>query len=180
MPFYEHVFLARQDLTTAQVETLTEGFTKVLVEGKGQVAGSEYWGLRTLALRLGQHQDSALHIAHWLAEQPDVARVLHPGLPTDPGHAIWRRDFAGASGLFGFVLNGGDEAARAALIDGLGLFGIGYSWGGFESLVCPKRPEHYRSATQWACDGTVIRLQIGLEDVEDLMADLERGFEAMA
>jgi cystathionine beta-lyase len=175
MPFYEHVFLARQDLTTAQVEVLMEGFTKILADGKGKVHNHEYWGLRTLALRLGQHQDSALHIAHWLAVQPEVARVLHPGLPTDPGHAIWRRDFAGASGLFGFVLNGGDEAARAALIDGLGLFGIGYSWGGYESLALPVDPQNYRTATRWAAEGPVIRLSIGLEHADDLIADLAEG-----
>jgi cystathionine beta-lyase len=132
-------------------------------------------GLRTLALRLGQHQDSALHIAHWLADQPEVARVLHPALPSDPGHAIWRRDFAGASGLFGFVLNGGDEAARAALIDGLALFGIGYSWGGYESLALPVDPQNYRSATRWAAEGPVIRLSIGLEHADDLIADLAEG-----
>jgi cystathionine beta-lyase len=136
-------------------------------------------GLRTMAVRLKAHEASALDIATWLSSRPEVATVLHPALPTCPGHDIWKRDFTGSSGLFSMILRGDWEKA-ARFVDALQLFGIGYSWGGFESLVCPKRPEHYRSATQWACDGTVIRLQIGLEDVEDLKADLERGFEAMA
>ena len=136
-------------------------------------------GLRTMAVRLKAHEASALDIATWLSTRPEVATVLHPALPTCPGHDIWKRDFTGSSGLFSMILRGDWEKA-ARFVDALQLFGIGYSWGGFESLVCPKRPEHYRSATQWACDGTVIRLQIGLEDVEDLKADLERGFEAMA
>jgi cystathionine beta-lyase len=136
-------------------------------------------GLRTMAVRLKAHEASALDIATWLSTRPEVATVLHPALPTCPGHDIWKRDFTGSSGLFSIILRGDWEKA-ARFVDALQLFGIGYSWGGFESLVCPKRPEHYRSATQWACDGTVIRLQIGLEDVEDLKADLERGFAAMA
>lgn len=136
-------------------------------------------GLRTMAVRLKAHEASALDIAHWLAARPEVSTVLHPALPSCPGHDIWQRDFTGSSGLFSFVLKcDWNEAAK--FVDALDLFGIGYSWGGFESLAVPKRPEKYRSATQWACDGTVIRLQIGLEDVEDLKADLERGFAAFA
>jgi cysteine-S-conjugate beta-lyase len=132
-------------------------------------------GLRTLGVRLNQHQDSALHVARWLADQPDVARVLHPALPSCPGHEIWRRDFSGSSGLFSFVLNGGDEQSRAALIDGLAHFGIGYSWGGFESLALPVDPTRYRTATAWQAEGPVVRLQIGLEDPADLVADLDAG-----
>lgn len=132
-------------------------------------------GLRTLGVRLNQHQDSALQIARWLADQPDVARVLHPALPSCPGHDIWRRDFIGSSGLFSFVLNGGDEQSRAALIDGLAHFGIGYSWGGFESLALPVDPARYRTATAWQAEGPVVRLQIGLEDPTDLIADLDAG-----
>jgi cystathionine beta-lyase len=98
-------------------------------------------------------------------------------LPTCPGHATWARDFAGSSGLFSFVLNGGDEAARAALIDGLAHFGIGYSWGGFESLALPVDPAQYRTATRWQAEGPVVRLQIGLEDVGDLIADLRAGLD---
>jgi cystathionine beta-lyase len=134
-------------------------------------------GLRTMAVRLRQHQASALEIARWLEDQPEVARVLHPALPSCPGHATWARDFAGSSGLFSFVLNGGDEAARAALIDGLHHFGIGYSWGGFESLALPVDPAQYRTATRWQAEGPVVRLQIGLEDAGDLIADLRSGLD---
>ncbi len=132
-------------------------------------------GLRTLAIRLKQHGDSALRIARWLAEQPGVARVLHPALPSCPGHETFLRDFSGASGLFAFVLDGGDDAARAALIDGLAHFGIGYSWGGFESLALPIDPARYRTATRRDDAGPVVRLQIGLEDPDDLIADLDAG-----
>ena len=132
-------------------------------------------GLRTLGVRLNQHQESALQIARWLSDQPEVARVLHPALPSCPGHERWARDFSGSSGLFSFVLNGGDEAARAALIDGLAHFGIGYSWGGFESLALPVDPARYRTATTWQAEGPLVRLQIGLEDPADLIADLDVG-----
>lgn len=134
-------------------------------------------GLRTLDVRLRRHQENGLEVARWLAEQPRVARVLHPALPGCPGHEIWRRDFTGASGLFGFVLEGGDDAARAALIDGLELFGIGYSWGGFESLAIPADPAPLRSATEWRAEGPLVRLHIGLEDSGELIADLAAGLE---
>jgi cystathionine beta-lyase len=132
-------------------------------------------GLRTMAVRLRQHEASALKIAHWLAEQPEVAAVLHPAFPSCPGHDHFKRDFKGSSGLFAFVLKGGDDAARAALIDGLALFGIGYSWGGFESLAVPVDPARHRSATRPDFAGPLIRLQIGLEDPDDLIADLSTG-----
>lgn len=132
-------------------------------------------GLRTMELRLRQHEASALRIASWLAEQPQVARVLHPALPDSVGHHLWARDFKGSSGLFSFVLAGGNDMARAALIDGLSHFGIGYSWGGYESLALPVDPETCRSATHWAAEGPVVRLQIGLETVEDLIEDLALG-----
>jgi cystathionine beta-lyase len=134
-------------------------------------------GLRTMGIRLAQHQQSALKVARWLAEQPQVARVIHPALPGCPGHEIWVRDFAGASGLFGFVLNGGGDAARAALIDALELFGIGFSWGGFESLVIPADPQKMRSAVPWSAEGPLVRLHIGLEDPDDLIADLAAGLQ---
>ncbi|MDX3899973.1 MAG: cystathionine beta-lyase [Sphingobium sp.] len=132
-------------------------------------------GLRTLGVRLAQHQASALAIARWLKDQPGVARVLHPALPDCPGHDLWARDFRGSSGLFSFVLEGGGERARAALIDGLAHFGIGYSWGGFESLALPVDPQRYRSATRWSAEGPAVRLSIGLEDPADLIADLDAG-----
>ncbi|MBY0301415.1 MULTISPECIES: cystathionine beta-lyase [Sphingomonas] len=135
-------------------------------------------GLRTMAVRLKQHQDGALAIARWLDAQPGVARVLHPALPSCPGHAVWARDFAGSSGLFSFVLDGGDEGSRAALIDTLAHFGIGYSWGGYESLALPVDPHRYRTATTPDFAGPLVRLQIGLEDPDDLIADLDRGLAA--
>lgn len=135
-------------------------------------------GLRTLSVRLKQHEANALAIARWLETRPEVARVLHPALESCPGHDLWKRDFAGSSGLFAFVLNGGDDAARTALIDGLELFGIGFSWGGYESLVIPADPP--RSAVKWVAEGSLVRLQIGLEDAEDLIADLAAGLDRFA
>ena len=135
-------------------------------------------GLRTLAVRLAQHQRSALEMARWLGNRPEVARVLHPGLESDPGHAIWKRDFTGASGLFSIVLKPAPQKAVDALLDTVQLFGMGYSWGGFESLVIPFDCDGYRTATKWAPGGPTLRLHIGLENVTDLKADLERGFAA--
>lgn len=129
-------------------------------------------GLRTLDVRLRRHEANAIAVAHWLDAQPQVARVLHPALPACPGHALWARDFSGASGLFSFVLRGGTSADRAAVVDRLALFGIGYSWGGFESLALPVDPERVRTATTWAAEGPVIRLNIGLDDPHDLIDDL--------
>ena len=137
-------------------------------------------GMRTLPLRMKQHGESTLKIAAWLEGRPEVAQVLYPALPSHDGHDIWTRDFAGAGGLFSFVLNGGDDAARAALIDGLTHFGIGYSWGGYESLALPVDPQNYRTATKWQAKGPVIRLSIGLEDANDLIDDLEKGLAQFA
>ncbi len=135
-------------------------------------------GLRTLDVRMKRHEQSALEIARWLADQPMVARVLHPALESCPGHEYWKRDFTGSTGLFSFVLDGGgDDKAVAALIDGLELFGIGYSWGGFESLALPVDPAPDRTATRWQAEGPVVRLSIGLEDADDLRADLAMGLE---
>jgi cystathionine beta-lyase len=150
----------------------------------GQVASpDDCWlgsrGLRTMALRLAHHGTSALAIAQWLESRPEVARVLHPALPSHPGHALWSRDFRGSSGLFSFILADGGDAARVALIDGLDHFGIGYSWGGFESLALPVDPHRYRSASTPPL-GPMIRLQIGLENTEDLIADLSRGLDRAA
>jgi cystathionine beta-lyase len=133
-----------------------------------------------LGVRLARHQQSALELARWLKARPEVDRVLHPGLPSDPGHALWARDFTGASGLFAFILKPTSHAALAAMLDGLSLFGMGYSWGGFESLILPFDPRDYRTATTWAAAGPAIRLHVGLEDVEDLKADLEAGFARLA
>ncbi|HEX8655683.1 MAG TPA: cystathionine beta-lyase [Allosphingosinicella sp.] len=132
-------------------------------------------GLRTMEVRLRRHEESGLAVARWLEQRPEVARVLHPALPGCPGHEIWKRDFRGSSGLFSFLLAGGDDAARTRLIDALELFGIGYSWGGYESLAVPVDPERLRTATRWEAEGPMVRLNIGLEDADDLIEDLERG-----
>jgi cystathionine beta-lyase len=135
-------------------------------------------GLRTLAVRLKQHQQSAIEVARWLSARPEVIRVLHPAMDTDPGHAIWKRDFTGASGLFSIVLRPSPQQAVDALLDSVRLFGLGYSWGGFESLVIPFDCAAYRTATTWAPGGPTLRLHIGLENVDDLKADLANGFAA--
>ncbi|WGD48674.1 cystathionine beta-lyase [Bradyrhizobium sp. CB1650] len=136
-------------------------------------------GMRTLSVRLAQHHRSGLEMARWLATRPEVARVLHPALETDPGHAIWKRDFTGASGLFSIVLKPAPQAAVDAMLDTVRLFGMGYSWGGFESLVIPFDCDSYRTATKWSPGGPTLRLHIGLENVDDLKADLDRGFAAL-
>jgi len=133
-------------------------------------------GLRSLGVRLTRHQSSGLALARWLADRPEVARVIYPALPSDPGHKLWRRDFTGAPGLFSIVLKPVAHEKLAAMLDGLDLFGMGYSWGGFESLILPFDPRTYRTATTWNEEGPALRLHVGLEDVEDLKADLEAGF----
>ena len=133
-------------------------------------------GLRTLDLRLREAERQGLAVATWLAGRPEVETVLHPALPTHPDHAIWSRDFLGSSGLFSVILKPAPRAAVAAMLDGLQLFGMGYSWGGFESLVVPFDPTAYRTATRWSSIGPALRFQIGFEDVGDLQADLDAGF----
>jgi cystathionine beta-lyase len=136
-------------------------------------------GLRTLAVRLDRHHTSGLAVARWLADRPEVARVLHPGLDSDPGHAIFKRDFSGACGLFAIAFKPMPERAAHAFVNALTLFGIGASWGGYESLIVPFDCAPDRTATRWNPGGPTVRLHIGLEDVGDLIADLERGFAAM-
>lgn len=133
-------------------------------------------GLRTLRLRMTRHQQSATLVARWLRARPEVERVMYPALPEDPGHAIWARDFTGASGLFGASLLPCSERQFAAMLDHLELFKLGYSWGGFESLVVPTYPATLRSAKAYAASGPSLRLHVGLEDPDDLIRDLERGF----
>jgi cysteine-S-conjugate beta-lyase len=133
-------------------------------------------GLRTMELRLREAERQALALAQWLSERPEVKRVLHPALADHPGHGLWKRDFTGSSGLFSIVLKPVPEAAVAALLDGLELFGLGYSWGGYESLAVPFDCAAYRTATRFAPGGPTIRFSVGLEDIEDLQADLDRGF----
>jgi cystathionine beta-lyase len=136
-------------------------------------------GLRTLGVRLERQMASGLAVATWLAGRPEVTRVLHPALPGDPGHALWQRDMTGASGLFGLVLGGWTEAEAKAFVDGLRLFGIGASWGGFESLAILAKVGHVRTAVPWRAEGPLVRLHIGLEDPADLIADLDRSFAAV-
>ncbi len=133
-------------------------------------------GLRTMALRLREQERAALDIARWLEDRPEVSRVLHPALPTHPGHELWKRDFSGASGVFSVILEDTSKKAVAAFVDGLELFGIGFSWGGYESLVLPFDCASYRTATRWAPEGPALRFSIGLEDVDDLKSDLAAGF----
>ena len=137
-------------------------------------------GLRTLAVRLRHHHQSGLRIGEWFEQRPEVQKVLHPALPSHPGHAIWKRDFTGACGLFTIVLEPVSERAVMAFLNALTFFGIGASWGGFESLAIPFNANDYRSATTFDGGGPTVRFHIGLEDVNDLITDLERGFAALA
>jgi cystathionine beta-lyase len=137
-------------------------------------------GLRTMAVRLERHQQSALAVARWLSRRPEVLRVLHPALESDPGHALWKRDFSGACGLFSVILKAAPQEAVYALLDALELFGLGYSWGGYESLAITFDCSSYRTATKWAPGGPALRFHVGLEDADDLIADLEAGFAAFA
>ncbi len=136
-------------------------------------------GLRTLSVRLKQHERSALELARWLLARPEVDAVLHPGLESDPGHSLWKRDFKGSSGLFSIVLKPVPEAAVNAMLNALELFGMGYSWGGFESLILPFNPAPYRTATEWSQRGPALRIHVGLENVEDLKSDLENGLRLL-
>jgi len=131
-------------------------------------------GLRTLGVRMRRQMASALEVARWLEQRPEVSRVLYPALESDPGHALWRRDHEGAASLFGVVLEPCEEASVASMIDGLELFGIGSSWGGYESLAIRAR-DLARTATSWTPEGPLLRLHVGLEDPADLIADLAQG-----
>jgi cystathionine beta-lyase len=137
-------------------------------------------GLRTAMVRMRQHERQALALAQWLEKRKEVRRVLHPALPSHPGHELWKRDFTGSSGLFGVVLEEVPKRAVDAMLDGMELFGMGYSWGGFESLILPTHPEKLRTATTWAPGGPTLRLHAGLEDLDDLVADLEAGLGRLA
>ncbi|MGB3132978.1 MAG: cystathionine beta-lyase [Candidatus Macondimonas sp.] len=150
----------------------------------GHCAGSEECalglrGLRTLDVRLARHQANALTLIDWLVARPEVRRVRYPAWPADPDHALWQRDFRGASGLFAIELSPCAPEALAAFVDGLLLFGLGYSWGGYESLLLPVHPEHSRTATAWTGAGPWLRIHAGLEAPADLIADLAAGFERL-
>lgn len=146
------------------------------------VGGDDAWlilrGMRTLEVRMRAHEQAALRVAHWLQARPEVRTVLHPALPSHPQHALWRRDFTGASGLFSFALHEASPAQLAALCEGRRHFGIGYSWGGYESLIMPANIRQLRTAAPWA-GGPLVRVHIGLEDPDALIEDLEQGLDAM-
>jgi len=166
---------------TTQDETLFETIKWTAI-GLGSCAGPDdvYLGLRgirSLSARLARHQESALEVANWLNGRDEVATVLHPALPECPGHDIWKRDFTGSSGLFSFVLKPGySKEFVNAMLDGMEHFPMGYSWGGFESLMIPADPQGVRTASKWPHEGRTLRLHIGQEAPEDLIADLEKGF----
>jgi cystathionine beta-lyase len=152
---------------------------KETYESMGQFAGPDDMyltlrGMRTLDVRLERHMRNALELADWLSRRAEVETVLYPALPQAPGHDLWKRDFTGASGLFSAVLKPASKPAVAAMLDGLSLFGMGYSWGGYESLIVPFAP--HRTATTWTARGPALRFHIGLEAPSDLIADLEAGF----
>jgi cysteine-S-conjugate beta-lyase len=136
-------------------------------------------GVRTIHVRMAHQWQAALEMAEWLSTRPEVERVLHPAMPSDPGHAIWKRDFLGAASLFSVLLKPVPKPAVAAMLDGLKLFGMGYSWGGYESLCVPFDPKSYRTATVWTHPGPGLRIHIGLEDTADLKDDLAAGFARM-
>ena len=172
-------------LGTVSASAATIARLKNTVRHTGQCEGPDdvylgLRGLRTLAIRLERHQQSGLVVARWLEARPEVLRVLHPALPSHSGHAIWKRDFSGASGLFSIVLKPVPQKAYYAFLDSLEMFGIGASWGGYESLAIPFDCAPMRTATHWQPGGPTVRFHIGLEAVDDLIADLERGFAALA
>ncbi len=156
---------------------LTETYYNLGLYASGDDCYLALRGLRTMPLRLERHQQTALALARWLGGRPEVARVLHPALEDDPGHTIWKRDFLGSSGLFGVELKPVSQVALAACMDGLKLFGMGFSWGGYESLIVTSHVK--RTAKPFRREGPLIRIHAGLEDASDLIADLERGFERM-
>jgi cystathionine beta-lyase len=154
---------------------------KTQVHGMGYAVGPDdcylaLRGLRTLSARLAQHQQTALQLADWLQKRPEVERVLHPALPGTPGHEFFKRDFLGSSGLFGMVLKPCAPGRLEAMLDGMKLFGMGFSWGGYESLIIPSHLSGARTATKWQAEGPPVRIHAGLEDPADLIADLEAGF----
>lgn len=178
-------FLAgHSDLLIGAITTRDEALYRTVKDGVAafgdgvapDLAYETMRGIRTLAVRLRHHEASALTVARWLAGRPEVARVLHPALPGDPGHALWKRDFLGSSSLFGVLLRTTNEAAIAAMLEGLELFKMGASFGGFESLVTPPRPEKNRTVKPWTPPGFLLRIHVGLEAVDDLVADLDAGF----
>ena len=174
--------VGHSDAMLGVVTTIGDAFmpVRVALQDTGACAGSEeanlgLRGLRTMDVRLQRHQASGLKVAEWLAGRPEVARVLHPALPGAPGHDLWMRDFTGACGLFSFEFKPVKDGSLEAFVDGLDFFKIGFSWGGYESLVLPAHPEKSRVVKPWDGKGPLVRLHVGLEDTDDLLADLEAG-----
>jgi cystathionine beta-lyase len=167
-------------LVSANAETWP--MLKETFDSMGMLPGNEdcflaLRGLRTLHLRLKEAESRGLELAHWMKERPEVVKVLHPALPECPGHEFWKRDFTGSTGLFSVILDPKfSKKGLASMLDDLNLFAMGYSWGGFESLVTPFNCSAYRTATSWSQEALAIRIQVGLEDMDDLKADLEDGF----
>lgn len=162
------------------VRKLDDGVLHIGWAVSGEDAYAMLRGLRTLAVRMDRHTENGLKVAAWLREQPEVRQILHPALPGSPGHELWKRDFTGACGLFGFVLNPVPAAAVDAFLDSLHLFGLGFSWGGFESLAISCDPQLRSRKTPADYGGPLVRLHIGLENPDDLIADLRRGLDALA
>lgn len=158
--------------TAEQFKTLRTAFDLMAAVVSPEDAFLTLRGLRTMRVKLAEQEKAGLAMARWFAEQPQVSRVLHPALPGCPGHDLWKRDFTGASSLFSIVLKPGTRERLAAMVDGLELFGMGASWGGYESLALPFDCKAYRTATKWEAEGPTIRIHIGLEDVEDLKAEM--------
>ena len=176
---HSDVMMGTITATEALREAIQAGFNEL-----GGVPGPDdcylaLRGLRTMATRLARHEASGLRLAEWLQARPEVQAVFHPALPGSPGHELWQRDFTGSSGLFGFLLPPVSRTALAAMLDDLELFGMGYSWGGYESLLIPTDPRPIRTATAWTADGQLMRMHVGLEHTDDLIADLEAGFRRL-
>jgi len=170
-------------ITSADDETAEKIYYSLLAIG-ANTSADDAWlalrGLRTLAARLERHQETGLKLAKWLAKRAEVETVLHPAMKSCPGHAIWKRDFTGSCGLFSVILKPVDEKSLKTFFNALRLFGMGFSWGGFESLCIHSRPEKNRTAVPWKHEGPLLRFHAGLEDTSDLLTDLERAFTLMA
>jgi len=180
--------VGHSDVMMGAITTSEEHFRRIRVMAAilGAVPGPDdcylaLRGLRTLAVRLERHQLSALELARWCAEREEVTRILHPAFADCPGHAIWQRDFTGSTGLFSIVLDKHyPKEALAHMLDHMTLFKMGYSWGGYESLILPADPTPLRTASKWQVKGTLIRIHAGLEDLGDLISDLEAGLARLS